>query len=73
MRVAGLLLIFAALAAPIPWFISLTSQRDAIAVLSQFLGSEALILMGVSQFLATRMRWMEVIFGGLDRIYVLHK
>ena len=29
--------------------------------------------MAISQLLATRLRVLEVIFGGLERIYVLHK
>jgi predicted ferric reductase len=41
--------------------------------MSQYFGSAALILMAFSQLLATRFRFLEVIFGGLDRIYVLHK
>jgi len=41
--------------------------------LSQYFGSAALIVMAISQLLATRFRVLEVIFGGLDRIYVLHK
>jgi predicted ferric reductase len=42
-------------------------------LLSQYFGSAALIVMAISQLLATRFRVLEVIFGGLDRIYVLHK
>ena len=51
----------------------LAGQRDTLAVISQYLGSASLILMGVVQFLATRARGIEVVFGGMDRIYVLHK
>ena len=61
------------MAAPIPWFAALAGQHDPIALLSQYFGSGALIVMAISQLLATRFRVLEVIFGGLDRIYVLHK
>ena len=61
------------MAAPIPWFSALAGQHDPIALLSQYFGSAALIVMAISQLLATRFRVLEVIFGGLDRIYVLHK
>jgi predicted ferric reductase len=73
MRPLGLLLVAAALAVPIPWFAALAGQHDPIALLSQYFGSAALIVMAISQLLATRFRVLEVIFGGLDRIYVLHK
>lgn len=73
MRPLGLLLVAAALAAPIPWFLAMAGKHDAIALLSQYFGSAALIVMAISQLLATRFRILEVIFGGLDRIYVLHK
>lgn len=73
MRPFGLLLVAAALAVPVPWFLVMASKHDAIALLSQYFGAAALIVMAISQLLATRMRFLEVIFGGLDRIYVLHK
>ena len=73
MRPLGLLLVAASLAVPIPWFAALAGQHDPIALLSQYFGSAALIVMAISQLLATRFRVLEVIFGGLDRIYVLHK
>ncbi len=73
MRPIGLLLIFAAIAWPLPYFWELTAKHDSGAVLSQYLGSISLILMGISQFLATRFKGAETLFGGLDRIYLLHK
>ncbi len=73
MRLQGLILIAVLLAIPVPWFFAIALKQDPIAAFSQFLGAEALILMAVTQLLATRLRWLEAIFGGLDRIYVLHK
>lgn len=73
MRLLGLLLIAAAFIIPSIWFIELASRHDPTAVLSQFFGVSALIAMGIAQLLATRLAVLEVIFGGLDRIYVLHK
>ena len=37
------------------------------------LGSSALVMMSFCHVMATRWRFLETIFGGLDRIYVLHK
>ena len=73
MRPLGLFLLFIAVLFPIPWFLELTVKHDIEAVFSQYLGSVALICMGISQVLATRLKILEVIFGGLDRIYVQHK
>jgi predicted ferric reductase len=73
MRWIGLLLIAAAFVVPIPWFVELAGKHDPTALLSQYFGVLALIAMGISQLLATRFSLLEVIFGGLDRIYVLHK
>lgn len=73
MRPLGLFLIAVACAAPLIWFAPLIATRDPLAAFSQFIGTEALILMGIAQLLATRLRPLESIFGGLDRIYVLHK
>lgn len=46
---------------------------DFIAVFSQFLGATALLLMVISQFIATRFRIVEILFGSLDQSYKLHK
>ncbi len=73
MRPLGLLIVFGALGVPIFWYIDLAGRNDPVAVFSQYLGSAALIAMGISQLLATRWRPLEAVFGGLDRIYVLHK
>ncbi|WP_299471095.1 ferredoxin reductase family protein [uncultured Roseibium sp.] len=73
MRIPGLGLIAFATLLPVIWFAPLASTRDAVALFSQYLGSSALIVMGINQFIATRMPGLETIFGPLDRIYVLHK
>jgi len=73
MRPTGLLLIAILILAPITWFWPLAAKYDPIALFSQYLGSAALIAMAITQVLATRLRGLELIFGGLDRIYVLHK
>ena len=44
-----------------------------MAVFSEYVGAVALIAMAFSQVLPTRLRILEHAFGGLDRIYVLHK
>ena len=73
MRVVGIVLVVAAALVPLIWFIPLAGRHDPIAVFSQYIGSAALILMGISQLMATRAVGLEAVFGGLDRIYVLHK
>ncbi len=73
MRMIGLFLIAAALVAPLYWFWPLMGKHDQIALMSQYIGCVALIAMGVSQFLALRLRWQQMIFGPLDQIYQLHK
>lgn len=73
MRPLGLVLIALVVLLPVYWFVPIASERDPVAVFSQYLGSAALILMGVNQFVATRAPGLEAVFGPLDRIYVLHK
>lgn len=73
MRIFGLVLIAVACLVPVIWFAPLAAERDPIAVFSQYIGTAALILMGINQFLATRAPGVESVFGPLDRIYVLHK
>jgi predicted ferric reductase len=68
----GLIIIATTLFPAIQLF-SLPNVSDQIALFSQYLGLAALILMAWGQILATRMRGLETVFGGLDRIYVLHK
>jgi len=72
LRPLGLLIVLLSIGVPLIWYADLFA-RDPSAVLSQYLASSALIAMGLSQFLATRVRVLETVFGGLDRMYVLHK
>ncbi|MGS4988465.1 ferredoxin reductase family protein [Roseibium sp. RP-7] len=73
MRPVGLALIALAALIPLFWFAPLAASRDPVALFSQYLGTAALIVMGINQFLATRVPGLELVFGPLDRIYVLHK
>lgn len=73
MRLLGIFLIIAAVIVPIPYFIELIPNHDVEALFSQYLGSVALILMAISQLVSTRFPGVQLIFGGLDRVYLLHK
>ena len=54
-------------------FFSLDVNHKFSALFAQFLGVFALITMSYVQLLATRLPILEQLFGGLDRIYVIHK
>jgi len=69
----GLALCAVSLATPMIWFPEIAKGRDAIALFSQYLGIWALIVMALAQIIATRLRLVESLFGGLDRSYKLHK
>lgn len=69
----GLALCTVSLATPMIWFPEIAKGRDAIALFSQYLGIWALIAMALAQIIATRLRLVESLFGGLDRSYKLHK
>lgn len=73
MRPFGLAIIFCVTLIPLYWFIPMANDWDVTPVISQFFGVSALLLMACIQILATRLPILETIFGGLDRIYVLHK
>lgn len=73
MRPIGLLIIAAALCFPLVGYVPLAAQYDVIPLVSQYIGIVALITMAFAQILATRLPGLESIFGGLDRMYVLHK
>ena len=73
MRLEGLAVVLAALTIPGYWFYELAAQHNPSAMLSQYLGAAALVAMALAQVLATRLTALERLFGGLDRIYVLHK
>ncbi len=73
MRIFGIVLIIVASALPLYWFYPMAVKHGFPAVFSQYIGVVALILMCFTQLLATRLVVLESIFGGLDRMYVLHK
>ncbi len=73
MRIFGIAVVVAALLAPVAGFGPLALRHDPIAIVSEYAGAAALIAMALTQILATRLRILEPVFGGLDRIYVLHK
>ncbi|MGB0844812.1 MAG: ferredoxin reductase family protein [Alphaproteobacteria bacterium] len=69
----GLIVVAASLLAPLYWLQPLASKFDSAALFSQYLGIVALIAMSLGQIIATRLRLVETLFGGLDRGYILHK
>ena len=73
LKPSGLILVTAALGTPLVWWPGLAQGRDVVALGSQYLGIWALIAMAISQVIATRVRLVEILFGGLDRSYILHK
>ena len=73
MPLFGLLLIVITTLFPAYQLFSLPNISDQTALFSQYLGLAALILMAWGQILSTRLPGVELIFGGLDRVYVLHK
>ena len=73
MRLPGLLVCGLLLAAPLLHFAPLLATHSAAAVISQYLGYGSLIAMAQIMVLATRWPGIELLFGGLDRVYVLHK
>ena len=73
MRYSGLIVCCALLAAPLFHFAPLLATHSMPAVLSQYLGFAALIAMAQIMVLATRWPGVELVYGGLDRVYVLHK
>jgi len=73
MNPIGLILIAATVLFPAFQLFSLPNVSDQVALFSQYLGLAALILMAWGQILSTRVQGIEAVFGGLDRVYVLHK
>ena len=69
----GLLIYAVSILIPLFWIFSLENDHKFMALLSQYFGVFALITMSYVQLLATRLPVLELIFGGLDRIYVIHK
>ncbi len=72
-KIIGLIIVAVSLALPLIWLPPLAAKHDTIALFSQYLGMQALIAMALGQIIATRLGFVEHIFGGLDRSYILHK
>ncbi|MEP2533584.1 ferric reductase-like transmembrane domain-containing protein [Shimia sp.] len=73
MRPWGLILTAISLLFPFIWFGGVAQGRDVVAVASQYMGIAALIAMAIVQVIATRFAFVEWLFGGLDRSYIVHK
>ena len=73
MKVPGLLLVVAAILAPLIWLPAHGQGKDLIALFSQYLGLVSLIAMAFGQIIATRWRGVEAVFGPMDQSYRLHK
>ncbi|MEL7466846.1 MAG: ferric reductase-like transmembrane domain-containing protein [Pseudomonadota bacterium] len=73
MKPTGLFIIFAACLLPWVWLPSIGQGRDLIALVSQYVGMIALIVMAFAQLIATRWPGVEAVFGPLDQSYRLHK
>jgi predicted ferric reductase len=73
LRPIGIAICIVAIAAPLFWLPAIGAGKDKIALASQYLGMVALIAMAISQIIATRFAFVEWLFGGLDRAYILHK
>jgi predicted ferric reductase len=63
----------AAAALAVPAILTLGVEGPSSALISQYLGAVALITMAISQVIATRVGFVETLFGPLDKAYVLHK
>lgn len=55
------------------WASQPTTELSAAGALSQLLGGLALVGFGCLMILATRIRLLDSLFGGLDKAYVAHK
>ena len=73
MNPIGLFSIVIAILIPLMWTLPLAGQYQPGAILSQYFGIVSLILMGITQLIATRVNGIEKIFGSMDRAYILHK
>ena len=60
------------LASAVVWWVPYTATDRTVA-LGLFTGSVAVVLMAWSFVLAIRLRWLEPLFGGLDRMYAVHR
>ena len=70
---AGRVIVYLLLLATVVLAVPAVSHTNADTWLSLTASSVAFVAMGINQFLATRPRFLESLFGGLDRIYHLHR
>ena len=49
------------------------AAEDRRQMLGEILAGSSMILMGMGMMLATKPRWLEDYFGGLDKMYVTHR
>ena len=73
LKIGGLAVTAALMAAPLIWLPGIATGRDLGAVFSQYLGMTAIIGMAISQVIATRWTGVEALFGPMDQSYRLHK
>ena len=71
-RIGALAIIISALVAAVLAFMA-TDREGAINSLSLTAASVAYTLMALNLLLATRLAFLEPLFGGLDRVYFVHK
>jgi len=69
----GLLLIAGSLIFPLLLSIPLAQEHPLAAIISQYIGIAALIVMAWIQLIATRLRPIESLMGPMDQVYRLHK
>ena len=55
------------------WFAFTSARGEGSVALGLFVGATSILLMSWSFLLALRVRWMEPLFGGLDRMYRVHR
>lgn len=59
-------------ASTLVWWWPYTGTDSTVAI-GLFTGTIAIVLMSWSFVLAVRLRWLEPLFGGLDRMYAVHR
>jgi len=68
--------IFAVASMLVGWLVfkdAQSKERDGMVGFALFIGSVSILLMAWSNILSTRLRVIEKLFGGLDRVYLWHR
>jgi predicted ferric reductase len=73
MNPIGILLIAASVVLPAVAIWPMAQTYPNGALFAQYLGIVSILLMGWAQIIATRWRSIELVFGAMDRAYVIHK